>query len=208
MRACRAAGERWWSGVRVRSGAPSRIFLLTRARPRYRGNWQRLVRCLHNTDSLSSPDSETVQQLKLFAWPLHRGAGTDNAQQILQLAEQPTEESGISEDDSKWLLSTIAVALKESAVTNDNGARAVGQTPVSGAVLGVYRTVFWLAGVGGNQMGCGKRCEVCQHWWPTQKDRGRIHNRIEGARKLYNQGRAGVPVDKWWSTLYQRHRRT
>ena len=54
-----------------------------------------------------------------------RGAGAENAQKILKLAEQSTDESSILEDDSKWLLSTVGTALKQSAVTNDNGARAV-----------------------------------------------------------------------------------
>jgi hypothetical protein len=103
---------------------------------------------------------------------LRAGAGSNNAQQILKLAEQSTENSTISDDDGKWLLSTIEVALKQSAVTNDNGARAVRCKHSFAVVcmrkcLTVSLCLVSGKGIGINQVDCRQRCEVCQTWWAT-----------------------------------------
>ena len=83
---------------------------------------------------------------------------------MLKLGEQSTEKSNISEHDGKWLLSTIEVALKQPAVANDNGARAVRcKCPFAVEFIVSFYTVVLrraVLGIGINQVGCRQRCEV------------------------------------------------
>ena len=106
-----------------------------------------------------------MHHLTLVLDSLRSGAGAENARQILELAEQSTDESNVSEDDSKWLLSTIEVALKQAAVSNDNGARAVRLNYLYIAAivhfLTVLRCVVSETGIGIDQVGCRQRREVC-----------------------------------------------
>lgn len=90
------------------------------------------------------------------------------------MAEQFTDDPNLSKEDSDWLVQAVGVALKQSAVANDNGARAVRNEHVSASLqqfVVTYRApCLTVTGSGSSQVDCGRRGQVCQRWWSTQED--------------------------------------